>query len=97
MTIKQPANTPEPTPNEPDRQSGPIRRYDAQRMFVDTVLDAIDEAADEIMNSGQPHFVRGWEDADLENLLYVLEDHFKVLWTRHHPLEAQSDEPTPHP
>ena len=86
MTNEQPNNTPEPTPNEPDRQSGPIRRYDAQRMFVDTVLDAIDEAADEILNSGQPHFVRGWEDSDLEPLLYVLEDQFKRLWARHHPL-----------
>lgn len=92
MTTKQPPNTPEPTPNEPDRQSGPMRRYDAQRMFVDTVLEAMDEASDEILNSGQPHFIRGWEDSDLKALIPVLEAHFNRLWARHHPLEAQSDE-----
>ena len=92
MTNEQPNNTPEPTPNEPDRQSGPIRRYDAQRMFVDTVLEAMDETSDEILNSGQPHFIRGWEDSDLEYLIPMLEAHFNRLWARHHPLEAKSDE-----
>ena len=86
--------TPDPTPDaiEPNGTPLPIRRYDALRMFSDAVLDAMDEVADEVFNSGQPFFIGGWEDSDLEYLIPMLEAHFNRLWARHHPLEAQSDE-----
>ena len=82
----------QPTNPEPDKPSGPLRKYDAQRMFTDHILESLDDATDELFNSGQPHFINGWEDSDLEQLLPAIIAQFDRLWARHNPLEDQSDE-----
>jgi hypothetical protein len=76
---------------EPDQPSGPVRKYDAMRMFTDHLLDSLDEATDEMFNSGQPHFIHGWEDSDLKDLLPALTAQFERLWSRHNPSEAEAD------
>lgn len=68
------------------------RRFDMKTDYISFVLEALDSAGDEIFNSGQPHFIQGWLDNDLHDLLPALEAQFDRLWSRHNPLETQDNE-----